>query len=347
MALPPQKNKRMYPIIRPLLFRFPPEAAHHMTFAALRAASLLPFAPRPPRLDPRLSRRVFGLDFPSPVGLAAGLDKDAVAFGALGAMGFGFVEVGTLTPRPQPGNPRPRLFRLTRDKALVNRMGFNNQGVEAAALRLAARPAGLVVGGNIGKNKDTPNERAADDYRRCFEVLYPVVDYFVVNVSSPNTPGLRELQERRPLSGILGELRWLNAQRPVAKPILLKIAPDLNEHQLDDIARIVLDTGIDGVVATNTTLSRQGLSYPPDWVERLGAGGLSGLPLRERSTEVVRHLARASEGRFPIVGVGGILSARDALEKLEAGASLVQLYTGFIYRGPALIREIHEALLGR
>ncbi|MFS8618032.1 MAG: quinone-dependent dihydroorotate dehydrogenase, partial [Solitalea sp.] len=299
---------------------------------------------------------VFGLEFPNPVGLAAGFDKDASLFHELSHLGFGFIETGTLTPRPQPGNPRPRLFRLPQDEALINRMGFNNEGVDAAVLRLKKKVPGVIVGGNIGKNKTTPNQEAVSDYLYCFHALYEYVDYFAVNVSSPNTPGLRELQEKGPLTEILLALKDANlrktAQAPPAgtarpKPILLKIAPDLTGQQLDNIIDMVKTSGIDGVIATNTTISREGLQTPKRKLEAVGAGGLSGKPVKERSTEVIRYLVEKSGNAFPVIGVGGIHSPEDALEKLDAGASLIQLYTGFIYEGPVLIKRINQAILQR
>ncbi len=337
--------------IRPLLFRMNPERAHAFTFSCLKALQKIPFGLALASLffrkkDPRLEREVFGIKFPSPVGVAAGLDKDAEVPDALGALGFSFVEIGTVTPEPQPGNPSPRLFRLPEDKALINRMGFNNQGAKAAAGRLAKRRTRVIVGGNIGKNKVTPNAQATSDYLKCYDALYPYVDYFAVNVSSPNTPGLRELQDKEPLEALLTALQKKNASMPAAKPVLLKIAPDLTDDQLDDIIEIVGNTGIAGVIATNTTVSREMiLSTRADKVEAMGAGGLSGMPLSERSTEVIRYLHERSGGRFPIIGVGGIMSPDDALEKLDAGASLVQVYTGFIYEGPAFVKSINKAIL--
>lgn len=297
--------------------------------------------------DKRLEREVFGIKFPNPVGLAAGLDKDAKLFDELGILGFGFIEIGTLTPKGQPGNDKPRLFRLKQDSGLINRMGFNNEGVTAAVERLKNRKTKVVIGGNIGKNKVTPNEEATSDYEKCFEALFDYVDYFVVNVSSPNTPNLRELQDKAPLSALLSRLKELNAKKNNPKPILLKIAPDLTNSQLDDIIEIVSATKIDGVVATNTTISRDGLRTPPFVVQSIGAGGLSGKPLTKRATEVIRYLHTKSGGSFPIIGVGGIHSAQDALEKLDAGATLIQLYTGFIYEGPKLITRVNKALLAR
>ncbi|RMH95922.1 MAG: quinone-dependent dihydroorotate dehydrogenase, partial [Calditrichaeota bacterium] len=293
-----------------------------------------------------LRREVFGLSFPNPVGLAAGFDKNARVYRQMGRLGFGFVEIGTVTPRPQPGNPRPRLFRLPEDEALINRMGFNNEGVEAVAARLRRRPKGLIIGGNIGKNKTTPNDRAVEDYEICFRKLYDQVDYFVVNVSSPNTPGLRALQEKGALRELLQHLQALNRRMSSPRPLLLKIAPDLTPGQLDDIIEVVQETGLAGVIATNTTVERRGLRTSPRKLQAIGEGGLSGRPLRERATEVIRYLHRASGGAFPIIGVGGIHSPEDALEKMEAGASLIQLYTGLIYRGPGLVGEIKRRLVG-
>ncbi|MGB0176379.1 MAG: quinone-dependent dihydroorotate dehydrogenase [Owenweeksia sp.] len=338
-------------IIRPVLFRFSPESIHHFTFNFIAALHRLPgvrsilkkwFVIK----DNRLNRTVFGLDFENPVGLAAGFDKDGKLFEELASFGFGFIEVGTVTPKPQPGNPQPRLFRLPSDKALINRMGFNNEGVDALVKRLRNRSDhSLVIGGNIGKNKDTPNENALEDYLYCFDKLFDHVDYFVVNVSSPNTPNLRDLQDKKPLTHILKSLQEENAQTHSPKPILLKIAPDLTNAQLDDIIDIVRITRIHGVIAANTTINRQGLNTPTNIVESAGMGGLSGKPVKARSTEVVRYLHTKSQGRFPIIAVGGIYTAADAREKIEAGASLVQVYTGFIYEGPGMVKKINKGLL--
>lgn len=295
--------------------------------------------------DQRLERKLWGITFPNPVGLGAGFDKDAKYTDELACLGFGFVEIGTVTPRSQPGNPRPRSFRLPEDKALINRMGFNNEGSKAAAQRLKRRKEKLIIGGNIGKNKDTTNEDAIKDYEQGFRDLYDVVDYFVVNVSSPNTPGLRALQDKEPLMQLLGHLRKLNEELGTPKPLLLKIAPDLTTEQLDDIIDIVTSTGIQGIVATNTTISRENLATEKSTIDQIGAGGLSGKPLKNRSTEVVRYISRKSNGSIPIIAVGGIFTADDAIEKLEAGASLVQVYTGFIYEGPAIAKNICEGLL--
>jgi dihydroorotate dehydrogenase len=290
--------------------------------------------------DKRLERTVFGLKFKNPVGLAAGFDKDAKLYNELSNFGFGFIEIGTLTPKPQVGNPKKRLFRLKQDGAIINRMGFNNGGVHEAVTRLK-KNKGVLIGGNIGKNKVTPNESAVEDYKICFEALFPHVDYFVVNVSSPNTPGLRELQDKEPLTKLLATLQVMNNKKDAPKPILLKIAPDLTNEQLEDIIEIVAETKIAGVIATNTTISREGLQSE----DKEEMGGLSGKPLTNRSTEVIRFLAEKSNKAFPIIGVGGIHTAEDALEKLAAGADLVQLYTGFIYEGPKLIKDINKRIL--
>jgi dihydroorotate dehydrogenase len=296
---------------------------------------------------PTLHRNLFGIDFPNPVGLAAGFDKDAKLIDELAAFGFGFIEIGTLTPKGQPGNEKPRLFRLPQDQALVNRMGFNNEGVLAAVARLKKRSSKVVVGGNIGKNKLTPNESAFDDYTFCLNALYEHVDYFVVNVSSPNTPGLRELQEKEPLRKLLRYVIELSRSKSKYKPVLLKIAPDLTPEQLNDIIEILLDTKTDGIIATNTTISRVGLKTSQAELETIGNGGLSGKPLRQRATEVIQHLRKGLGNNYPIIAVGGIMSKDDALEKIEAGASLVQVYTGFIYEGPGLIKRINKAIARR
>ena len=343
----------MYEVLKPLLFSLSAETAHKLTLKLLDFALAIPGTKSLFRKwycvnDSRLRRKVFGLDFPNPVGLAAGFDKDGKHFRALANLGFGFIEIGTVTPVGQSGNPKPRLFRLPQDDAVINRMGFNNDGVEAMVRRLKkGKPANLIIGGNIGKNKETPNEQAVADYGKCFEALFPYVDYFVVNVSSPNTPNLRALQDKKPLSELLDHLQELNKRKAVPKPILLKISPDLNPSQLDDIVAIVKETGIAGVIATNTTIGRAGLRTPEKEVAEIGPGGLSGRPLREAATHVIRYLRKNLGDSVPIIGVGGIVSAKDALEKLEAGATLVQVYTGLIYQGPGLVRRINEALLAR
>jgi len=334
-------------IIRPILFKFDPEKVHYFTFSVLRIANKIPFVSSIIRScylvnDKRLEREVFGLKFKNPVGLAAGFDKDAKLYQELSNLGFGFIEIGTLTPKPQEGNPKKRLFRLKEDSGIINRMGFNNGGVFEAVERLK-KNKNVLIGGNIGKNKVTPNEDAISDYEICFDALYDVVDYFVVNVSSPNTPNLRALQDKEPLTQLLQKLQDKNLTKPKQKPILLKIAPDLTDEQLLDIIDIVKETQIAGVIATNTTISRENLKSD----NKKETGGLSGKPLTKRSTEVIRFLSEKSNKAFPIIGIGGIHTAEDALEKLEAGASLVQLYTGFIYEGPSLIKKINKRLLSR
>ena len=342
----------MYRIVRFFLFLFNPEFIHHFTFKIIKIGGMIPGKMWSWRLifrvkDTRLEREVFGLKFDNPVGLAAGFDKDAKLFDELASFGFGFIEIGTVTPLPQDGNPKPRLFRLKDDSGLINRMGFNNQGIEAVVARLRRKKSDIIIGGNIGKNKVTPNEEAANDYAICFEKLFPYVDYFAVNVSSPNTPGLRDLQEKEPLTALLNSLQKLNNKKDIRKPILLKIAPDLTNEQLDDIITIVADTKIDGVIATNTTIDRSGLKTDKNKVDAIGNGGLSGKPVGLRSTEVIKYLADKSNRAFPIIGVGGIHSAEDALEKLDAGATLLQVYTGFIYEGPSLVKRINKAILKR
>jgi dihydroorotate dehydrogenase len=338
----------MYKIlIRPIFFCFDPEKVHHFTFSFIKLVSKIPGVPSLFKFlyqvnDKRLETEVFGLKFKNPVGLAAGLDKDAILYKELSSLGFGFIEIGTLTPKAQPGNDKKRLFRLIEDSGIINRMGFNNGGVLEAVERLK-KNNGVLIGGNIGKNKVTPNEDATLDYEICFDALFDYVDYFVVNVSSPNTPNLRALQEKEPLTQLLQTLQNKNLAKPKQKPILLKIAPDLTDEQLLDIIDIVKVTKIAGVIATNTTISRSGLRS----TNQTETGGLSGKPLTSRSTEVIRFLSEKSNKAFPIIGVGGIHSAKDALEKLDAGASLIQLYTGFIYEGPALIKEINKAILSR
>lgn len=338
--------------IRPLLFLFPPEFIHHITFNLLKVGGSIPglrtfFRARFSIQNPILERTLFGLTFPNPVGLAAGFDKNALLIDELSAFGFGFIEIGTLTPKAQPGNDKPRLFRLPADQALINRMGFNNDGVAEAVKHLKRRKSKILVGGNIGKNKVTPNEKAFEDYTQCFEALYPYVDYFVVNVSSPNTPNLRELQEKEPLKKLLNAVKTLNRAQEKQKPILLKIAPDLAESQLHDVVEILLETKTDGVIATNTTIFREGLKTKAQAIAAIGNGGLSGKPLTTRSTEVISFLRRELGKDFPIIGVGGIMTPEDAIEKMNAGADLIQIYTGFIYEGPGFIKRINKALVNR
>ena len=340
----------MYHLIRTILFKIDAEKVHYRVMKWLTLACSIP----PIRSilktsfiykHPSLERTVWGIKFPNPVGLAAGFDKDAKYTDQLSCLGFGFVEIGTVTPRPQPGNPKPRLFRLPADNALINRMGFNNDGATEAARRLGARKERIIIGGNIGKNKDTPNENAGDDYEKSFLALYDQVDYFVVNVSSPNTPGLRALQDKEPLTQLLNKLQALNKDKGGSKPILLKIAPDLTNEQLDDIIDIITTTRLHGIVATNTTISRENLATPESEVTTIGAGGLSGAPLRSRATEVIKYIHTQSKGNIPIIASGGIFTAADAIEKLNAGASLIQVYTGFIYEGPAITKKICKGII--
>lgn len=349
----------IYPLIRQLLFNLSPEKAHYFSMNLLRSGCSAGLIKKMVQnsfehKDSRLAKNVFGLQFKNPVGLGAGFDKNAAYLNELEALGFGFVEIGTVTPKAQPGNEQPRLFRLPADKALINRMGFNNDGVEVIAERLAAwknkqatsTGAPLIIGGNIGKNKVTANEDAWKDYDICFTRLFDVVDYFVVNVSSPNTPGLRELQEKDSLRKILSELQSNNQGKAQPKPLLLKIAPDLTNDQLNDIAELAAEVKLSGLVASNTTISRHNLSaVSKEESEKIGAGGLSGKPVRLRSTEVVRHLAQQTNHQIPIIASGGIFTGADAKEKIEAGATLVQVWTGFIYEGPAIAKNICKALL--
>jgi dihydroorotate dehydrogenase len=337
-------------IIRPLLFQIDAEKVHHLVFNLLKIAGRFPgikFLLRAQFCyeNTALEKKLFGIKFKNPVGLAAGFDKDARLVDELACLGFGFIEIGTLTPKAQAGNDKPRLFRLPQDGALINRMGFNNEGVAEAVDRLKSRNSDVIVGGNIGKNKVTPNENALDDYIFSVEALHPYVDYFVVNVSSPNTPGLRELQEKEPLKRLMREVKKLCQSKPQKKPVLLKIAPDLTNSQLDDIIEILKETSSDGIIATNTTISRADLTTEKEVVEKFGNGGLSGKPLTERSTEVISYLRQKLGPGFPIIGVGGIMTAADAIEKLRAGADLIQLYTGFIYEGPAFIKKINKEIV--
>ncbi|HNI30253.1 MAG TPA: quinone-dependent dihydroorotate dehydrogenase [Bacteroidia bacterium] len=337
-------------LIKPLLFLFSPEQAHHFVFSMLKMVFKIPGISTLVKslyaTDSKQKPVLLGnLQFNSPVGLAAGFDKDAYCFDELAAFGFGFIEIGTVTPRPQPGNPKPRLFRLPVDEALINRMGFNNEGVDAVVKRLKSRRTDVIIGGNIGKNKDTSNEDALKDYLICFEKLFDVVDYFVINVSSPNTPGLRALQEKEPLTKLLNGIQKKNNSYSNPKPVFLKIAPDLTFEQIDEVAVLVEETKLNGLIVSNTTISRKNLKTNAEAVEKLGAGGLSGKPLRSHSTEIIRYLSQTKKVKFDIIGVGGIHSAADAIEKMEAGAKLVQLYTGFIYEGPGLVKKVNRALI--
>lgn len=332
-------------LIKPILFSMDAEKAHHFAAGSLRNMSKIPGIPALWRSmyslkDSTLEREVFGLKFPNPVGLAAGFDKDAVMIDQLSCFGFGFVEIGTLTPKAQEGNPKPRLFRLKDDKALINRMGFNNMGLDAAVENLKKRKSKIIVGGNIGKNKVTPNQDAISDYLICLKALHAHVDYFTVNISSPNTPGLRELQDKEPLTALLREVISANKQTAVPRPVLLKIAPDLTLHQIDDILQIAADTGLDGLIATNTTIAREGLIATSEALQNIGTGGLSGQPLEARSTQIIEYIVKETRGNLPVIGVGGIMNADDAMRKLDVGASLIQLYTGFVYGGPGLPKRI-------
>jgi len=337
-------------LIRPILFLIDAERVHHIVFSLLKIGGAIPGFKALLRAGfvhehPSLAKELFGLKFENPIGLAAGFDKNAVLIDELACLGFGFIEIGTVTPKPQPGNDKPRLFRLPKDKALINRMGFNNDGVHAVAARLRRRHSSIIIGGNIGKNKVTPNEQALEDYVSSFHALYDVVDYFVVNVSSPNTPGLRELQEREPLKKLLTHVKGLSLAKPRPKPVLLKIAPDLTDEQLNDIVEILKETKTDGIIATNTTISRDGLSTEKTTVDAIGNGGLSGKPLTSRATDVIRFLRQRLGKDFPIIGVGGIMTEQDAREKLNAGADLIQIYTGFIYEGPGFAKRIAKSLV--
>ena len=342
----------MYKHIKQILFQLQPEEAHHFVTRNLKNYAAFPGVGKLLNKfyqfnHPDLEREVFGIKFKNPIGLAAGFDKNAEYIEELNHFGFGFIEIGTVTPKPQPGNDAPRMFRLLEDEAIINRMGFNNKGVDFAIEQIKKLPhrERYIIGGNIGKNKLTPNEDAVDDYVKCFNALFDYVDYFVVNVSSPNTPGLRDLQEKEPLLYILKYLQQYNNQNEIPRPILLKIAPDLTDSQLDDIIDIVSESKIAGVIATNTTISREGLKSDPEIVKE--AGGVSGKPLKERSTEVIRYLSEKSNKAFPIIGVGGIYTAEDAIEKLEAGASLLQVYSGFIYEGPTIVSNICKGLVDK
>ena len=333
-------------LLRPILFHFDPENIHTIICFVLK----LPLLSKILKLifnfhSPDLERDVCGIKFKGPIGLAAGFDKNAELVKPMSDLGFGFVEIGTVTPKGQPGNSKPRIFRLPKDQALINRMGFNNLGADNVRKNLLKYKGKCTIGGNIGKNKLTPNDQAVEDYQYCFNQLHDVVDYFVVNVSSPNTPGLRELQEADALTEILDRLQEQNKLKEIQKPIFLKISPDLNKTQLDDIIEVVLKTKISGVIATNTTIERGNLQTSKDQIEKVGSGGLSGQPIKSTSTEIIRYIAQKSNNAFPIIGVGGIHSPEDALEKLNAGASLVQIYTGFIYEGPGLIKRINKYLL--
>jgi len=335
---------------RPILFLFSPETIHHLLIRILKIYFAIPFKSFFVKRiftinNPKLERKVFGLTFKNPIGFAAGFDKNAEVFNELSNFGFSHIEIGTITPKAQKGNLKPRLFRLKKDDGLINRMGFNNFGAEAIVKNLKKKKHKIIVGGNIGKNTNTSNDDAINDYAYCFDALYDYVDYFAVNVSCPNIANLSELQDKDHLIKILSRIKELNSLKPRQKPILLKIAPDLTDKQLDDIIEVVISLKIDGVIATNTSTGRNNLKTPATIIEKIGHGGLSGKPLGYRSTEVIKYISDKSDKAFPIIGVGGIHSIQDAVEKINAGATLIQLYTGFIYEGPFLVRKINKALL--
>ena len=339
----------MYRLLKNTLFIIPAEKAHTLTMYLLKLSFKIPFIKNIVLNlfkvnSKKIEKKLWGITFPNPVGLAAGFDKNANYLDELSCFGFGFIEIGTVTPLPQAGNPKPRLFRLIADEAIINRMGFNNKGVESVVKKLKNRPKNLIIGGNIGKNKNTPNEKASADYIACFNELFDYVDYFVINVSSPNTPDLRELQDKKPLTALVKAVQGRNKLKKKPKPLLLKIAPDLNNDQLIDILNICNDTQLDGLIATNTTLSREPLKERPESIKKMGAGGLSGLPLADRSTEVIKFL-RSKNKKIPIIGVGGIGDVSKALEKIDAGATMIQIYSGFVFKGPSLIKKINEALI--
>ncbi len=339
----------MYTLLKKTLFLLSAEKAHSLTMNLLKLSFKIPGIKNIMLYlfkvnSKKIEKKLWGITFPNPVGLAAGFDKNANYLDELSCFGFGFIEIGTVTPLPQEGNPKPRLFRLIADEAIINRMGFNNKGVKSVIKKLKNRPKNLIIGGNIGKNKNTPNEKAAADYIACFEELFDYVDYFVINVSSPNTPNLRELQDKKPLTALIKAVQERNKLKKIPKPLLLKIAPDLSDDQLIDILKICDDTQLDGLIATNTTLSRDALKEPPESIKKIGLGGLSGLPLADRSTEVIKFL-RSKNKKIPIIGVGGIGDVSKALEKIDAGANMIQIYSGFVFKGPLLIKKINEALI--
>lgn len=340
-------------LVRPILFCFDPEKVHHFTFSFIKFISRLPLVPNLIRSmyqvnDKALERHLFGLTFKNPVGLAAGFDKNAVLYNELANFGFGFIEIGTVTPKAQVGNPKKRLFRLQQEQGIINRMGFNNDGLEAAITQLKKNKGQLIIGGNIGKNTDTAPEDYTKDYLECFNALQPYVDYFVLNVSCPNVGSHAKLNDKDYLEELIGEVQQANSKlsgRAKSRPILLKIAPDLNKTQLDEIIELVATTKIDGIIASNTSVSRADLSTSNEKLEVIGNGGLSGKPIKDKSTQVIKYLSDKSNKAFPIIGVGGIHSPQDAIEKIEAGADLIQIFTGFIYEGPQLVKAINKAII--
>ena len=336
--------------IRPILFLFDPEKVHHFTFSFLKFVFKIPFISSIVKQifaveNPQLERKLFGLTFKNPVGLAAGFDKNALLYNELSYFGFGFIEIGTVTPEGQVGNPKKRLFRLKNDCGIINRMGFNNDGVDVVVKRLKSRNSNVIIGGNIGKNTNSLTEQYTDDYLYCFNALHPYVDYFVLNVSCPNVGSMAKLQDKDYLLELISSVQNANKKYSIQKPILLKIAPDLNTVQLDEVIEIIAETNLDGVIASNTSVNREGLKASKERLETIGNGGLSGKPITNRSTMVIKYLSEKSNKSFPIIGVGGIHTAEDALEKLNAGADLVQVYTGFIYEGPSLVKKINKAIL--
>ncbi|MFC5195511.1 quinone-dependent dihydroorotate dehydrogenase [Bizionia hallyeonensis] len=339
-------------LLRPLFFLFDPEKIHHFTFSLIKTTSKIPGMSAIFRRlyvieDAKLERQVFGLTFKNPVGLAAGFDKNAVLYNELANFGFGFIEIGTVTPKGQEGNLKKRLFRLKADKGIINRMGFNNEGLEAAIAQLKTNKGRVIIGGNIGKNTQTKPDDYTKDYLSCFNALHPYVDYFVLNVSCPNVGSHAKLNDKDYLLELISTVQKANTSFNKQKPILLKIAPDLNTTQLDEIIELIAETNLDGVIASNTSVDRSGLKASPELLSEFGNGGLSGQPIKDKSTKVIKYLAEKSRKAFPIIGVGGIHSAQDALEKIDAGADLVQVYTGFIYEGPKLIKSINKALLNK
>jgi dihydroorotate dehydrogenase len=337
-------------LIRPILFMLPPEQVHGLVAFLLVVGMRIPGFKWLTRkafciTHPSLEREVFGLRFPNPVGMAAGFDKEARLYNQLSHFGFGHVEIGTVTPRPQPGNPRPRLFRLPKDKALINRMGFNSHGIDAFVRNIRASKPNLLIGGNIGKNTDTPHDQSAEDYCLCFRNLFDHVDYFTVNVSCPNITGLSKLQDKDDLINLLKAIQEINFSHKEPKPVLLKISPDLTLKQLDEVLEVVAHTRLSGIIATNTSRLRDGMQSPMEKIEQAGAGGLSGKPLRNKSTDTIAYLYKQSGGKVPIIASGGVITPEDALEKIHAGASLVQIYTGFIYEGPSLVKRINRQIL--
>jgi dihydroorotate dehydrogenase len=345
------QKKFMYKVlIRPFLFIFPPESIHHWLVAIFKQFNKIFFCKKLIRkiysVDSGLLEKEFiGIKFSNPVGLAAGFDKNASFYDDFSGFGFSHIEIGTVTPNPQNGNPKPRSFRLTRDQAIINRMGMNNLGVDAVVQKLKKRSGNLIIGGNIGKNTLTPNEKAVEDFAVCFDKLYEWVDYFVVNISCPNIGDIAKLQDQDTLEDILRRLSAIRSQKHVKKPILLKVSPDLNFKQIDETIDIIQKIGIDGIVATNTTITRIGLKTDESIVRAIGKGGLSGKPLKERSTEVIKYIKSRTNGKMPVIGVGGIMSIEDAMEKIEAGADLIQIYSGFIYEGPGFVKRINNAFL--